>query len=117
MEEKFDFCGWATKNNLKCSDGRIIRIDENGRFKETIDSELNKCLNLEANIDQTGRALIQDAVMSMLDEGCIAMVPTETTENPEITKSYDILSMRVGKQILLICETWSPIATDFGINF
>ena len=73
------------------------RIDENGRFKETIDSELNKCLNLEANVDQTGRALIQDAVMSMLDEGCIAMVPTETTENPEITKSYDILSMRVGK--------------------
>ena len=73
------------------------RVDENGRFLETIDSGLNNCLSLEANVDQTGRAMIQDLVMSMLDEGCVAMVPTDTTENPEVTKSYDILSMRVGK--------------------
>ena len=58
---------------------------------------MNQCLNVEANIDQTGRAFIQDIVMSMLDEGCVAIVPTETTLNPKITKSYDILSMRTGK--------------------
>ena len=54
-------------------------------------------MNLEANIDQTGRAFIQDVVMSMLDEGCVAIVPVDTTKNPKITDSYDILSMRTGK--------------------
>jgi hypothetical protein len=73
------------------------RLDKNDRFIEIIDSNMNKCLNVEANIDQTGRAFIQDIVMSMLDEGCVAIVPTETTLNPKITKSYDILSMRTGK--------------------
>lgn len=75
------------------------KIDENGRFTEVIDSSLNKCLNLEANLDQTGRAFIQDVVMSMLDEGCVAIVPTETTLNPATTTSYNILSMRTGKII------------------
>lgn len=75
------------------------KIDENGRFTEVIDSSLNKCLNLEANLDQTGRAFIQDVVMSMLDEGCVAIVPTETTLDPSITTSYNILSMRTGKII------------------
>lgn len=74
-----------------------VRLDENGRFLETINSGLNDCLTVEANLDQTGRAFIQDAVISMLDEGCIAIVPTDTTLNPKITSSYDILSMRVGK--------------------
>lgn len=73
------------------------RLDENERFVSTIDSNLNRCLNLEANLDQTGRAFIQDVVMSMLDEGCVAIVPVDTTFNPEITGSYDILSMRTGK--------------------
>lgn len=73
------------------------RMDENDRFKGVINSNLNKCLNLEANIDQTGRSFIQDVVMSMLDEGCVAIVPVDTTFNPDITNSYDILSMRVGK--------------------
>lgn len=73
------------------------RLDKNDRFIEVIDSNMNQCLNVEANIDQTGRAFIQDIVMSMLDEGCVAIVPTETTLNPKITKSYDILSMRTGK--------------------
>ena len=73
------------------------RLDENNRFVETINSNLNKCLNVEANIDQTGRAFIQDVVMSMLDEGCVAIVPVDTTLDPKITSSYDILSMRVGK--------------------
>lgn len=75
------------------------RLDENGRFIETIDSGLNSCLNLEANIDQTGRAFIQDVVMSMLDEGCVAIVPVDTTENPDATDAYDILSLRTGKII------------------
>lgn len=76
---------------------RHCRLDENERFIEVIDSNLNKCLSLEANVDQTGRAFIQDAVMSMLDEGCVALVPVDTTINPEISGSYDILSMRTGK--------------------
>ena len=73
------------------------RLDDNGRFIEEIDSGLNNCLTVEANIDQTGRALKQDIIMSMLDEGFIAIVPVDTTFNPNITGSYDILSMRVGK--------------------
>ena len=73
------------------------KVDENGRFKETIKSSLNDCLNVEANIDQTGRAFIQDIVMSMLDEGSVAVVPVETTFNPKVTGAYDILSMRTGK--------------------
>ena len=74
-----------------------VRLDENGRYLETMDSGINRCLNEEANIDQTGRAFIQDVVMSMLDEGCVAIVPVDTTFNPNVTNSYDILSMRVGK--------------------
>lgn len=73
------------------------KLDENGRLVSTMDSKLNECLTLEANLDQTGRAFIQDAVMSMLDEGCVAIVPIETTLDPEVTASYDILSMRTAK--------------------
>lgn len=78
-------------------DIKHCRLDENGRYVEDIDSGLNNCLDLEANLDQTGRAFIQDVVMSMLDEGCVAIVPVDTTLNPKITNSYDILSMRTGK--------------------
>ena len=74
-----------------------VRLDKNERYLETIDSGINRCLNEEANIDQTGRAFIQDVVMSMLDEGCVAIVPVDTTFNPNITNSYDVQSMRVGK--------------------
>ena len=80
-------------------DIKHCRLDNNGRFIEEIDSGLNNCLGLEANIDQTGRAFIQDIVMSMLDEGCVEIVPVDTTLNPKITNSYDILSMRTGKII------------------
>ena len=73
------------------------RLDDNDRLIEVLNSGLNSCLNLEANVDQTGRAFIQDCVMSMLDEGCVAIIPIETTLDPTITKSYDILSMRTGK--------------------
>ena len=73
------------------------KVDNNGRFIETINSSLNKCLNLEANLDQTGRAFVQDIVMSMLDEGSVAIVPVETDISPSKTESYKILSMRTGK--------------------
>ena len=73
------------------------RLDEEGRFDSVIDSRLNNCLTLEANIDQTGRAFIQDVVMSMFDEGSVAIVPVETTFDPKITGGYDVLSMRTGK--------------------
>lgn len=73
------------------------RLDENGRFKEIIPSGLNTCLSLEANMDQTARAFIQDLVMSMLDEGCVAIVPVDTSFDPTITGSFDVLSMRTGK--------------------
>ena len=72
-------------------------LDDNGRFVEVVNSKLNNCLTLEANLDQTSRAFIQDLVMSMFDEGCVAIVPVDTTIDPKITTSYDILSMRSGK--------------------
>ena len=78
---------------------RHCKLDDNGRFVEDVKSGLNNCLNLEANIDQTGRAFIQDVVMSMFDEGCVVIVPVDTTLDPKITKSYDILSMRTAKII------------------
>lgn len=79
------------------------RIDDDGRYIEDIKSGLNNCLNLEANIDQTSRAFIQDIVMSLLDEGSVAIVPIDTSLNPKVTGSYDILSMRTAK----ILE-WKP---------
>lgn len=76
---------------------RHVKLDENRRYSSDIDSGLNKCLNLEANIDQTGRAFIQDVVMSMLDEGCVAIVPVDTSMDPTVSGSYSIDSMRTGK--------------------
>ena len=76
---------------------RHIRLDEDGGYLNTIESGLNNCLNLEANIDQTGRAFLQDVVLSMLDEGCVALVPTVTDVNPDYTDSYDIYEIRTGK--------------------
>lgn len=76
-----------------------VRLDQNGRYVETINSGLNYIFSTEANIDQTGRELIQDIVLSMFDEGVVALVPTDTTLNPKVTGSYDILTMRTGKII------------------
>lgn len=76
---------------------RHVRLDDNGRYSEDIKSKLNNCLSLEANLDQTGRAFVQDVVMSLLDEGCVAIVPIDTTINPRVTGSYDIETMRTGK--------------------
>lgn len=80
-------------------DIRHCRIDENGRYKEDVDSDLNTCLTLEANIDQSHRAFRQDVVMSMFDEGAIAIVPIEAKGDPTIGTSFDIRSMRVAKII------------------
>lgn len=79
------------------------RLDENHTFMEEIDSKLNRVLNISANIDQTGRALVQDIAMSMFDEGCVAVVPTDTDINPNYDNSYDILELRVGKIV-----EWRP---------
>lgn len=76
-----------------------VRLDENGRYLEEIPSGLNNCLTVNANIDQTSRAFIQDIVMSMFDEGCVAIVPIDTTMDPRMSGAYDIKSMRVGKII------------------
>lgn len=92
-------------------DFRHVRLDENGNYKETIDSRLNNCLSVEANVDQTGRSLIQDAVMSMFDEGCIAIVPVDAELNPSRTEIQEakIYSMRVGKIV-----EWYP--TSIKVN-
>lgn len=74
-----------------------VKVDENDRFSEEVKDGLNECLTVESNIDQTGRAFIQDIVMSMLDEGCVAVVPIDTTINPKVSNSYDIQTMRTGK--------------------
>lgn len=74
-----------------------VMTDKDERFLNKIDSNFNKCLNLSANLDQTGRAFRQDLIESMLDEGVVAIVPTDTTLDPKITKSYDILKMRTAK--------------------
>lgn len=84
-------------------DFRHVRLDQNGRFTETVNDGLNTCLTTEANIDQTGRVFIQDAVMSMFDEGVVALVPIETTLNPDKTGSYDITNIRTGKIV-----QWMP---------
>lgn len=76
---------------------RHVRLDSNDRFISYIDSGLDKCLTVEANLDQTGRSFIQDVVMSMLDEGSVAIVPVDTTLDPHISGGYDISSMRTGK--------------------
>ena len=86
------------------------QLDENGRFESIIQSGLNTCLTLDANLDQTGRAFIQDVVMSMLDEGCIAIVPIETTINPAVSGSYDVNSMRTGKIV-----KWHPAHVEVEV--
>ena len=74
-----------------------VRLDGSDRFKEVIESGLNNCLTVEANVDQTGRAFMQDIVMSMLDEGCVAIIPVDTNFDPEKTGGIDIETMRTGK--------------------
>ena len=84
--------------SVDCSDVSIkhVRLDDNDRYLETMDSSLNNCLTLEANKDQTAKAFLQDIVQSLLDEGCVAIIPVDTNINPKIG-SFDIETMRVGK--------------------
>ena len=80
-----------------------VRLDKNKRYVEEMKSDLNSCLTLEANLDQSGKNLIQDAVTSMFDEGCVAIVPVDTTINPTLSGGYEIQSLRTAKVI-----EWSP---------
>lgn len=82
--------------DVSAIDIKHVKLDDNGKFSETIDSGLNYCINTEANIDQTGRAFIQDVVISMLDEGSVAVVPVDSISS---VRGNDILSMRTGKII------------------
>lgn len=82
---------------------RHVQLDKDGRYEKDKDSSLNNCLTVEANIDQTGRAFVQDIVMSMLDEGCVAIVPIDTDVNPMDKSSYSIETMRTGKIV-----SWYP---------
>ena len=84
-------------------DFQHVKLDQNGRYLDTINDSFNQCLTIEANKDQTGRAFIQDVVMSMFDEGVVAIVPTETSINPLKSSAYDILSLRTAKVI-----SWFP---------
>ena len=83
--------------DVAAMDVNHVRTDQNGRFTEIITSGLNEALTVSANIDQTGRALMQDIAMSLFDEGCVAIVPVDTTFNPLIANSYDIQTLRTGK--------------------
>ena len=76
---------------------RHVKVNADGQYQETLKSGLNRCLNLEANIDQTGRELIIDVVLSMFDEGCVAIVPVETSVSIKDTNSFDILQLRTGR--------------------
>lgn len=76
-----------------------VQLDADDRFIGVVKSGLNECLTLQANIDQTARAFIQDVVMSLFDEGCVAIVATETTKDPRLTDAYDVLSMRTGRVV------------------
>lgn len=80
-----------------------VKLDENGRYIATVPDGLHNCLTVEANIDQTSRAFIQDVVLSMFDDGYVAIVPVDTTIDPTVSSSYDVQSMRVGKVM-----QWSP---------
>ena len=84
-------------------DIKHVRLDQNGVFKEVLQTGLNECLSIDANIDQTGRALIFDTVVSMFDEGCIAVVPVDTSMDITKTGAFDVLSMRTGK-----IKQWRP---------
>ena len=91
-------------------DIKHCRVDKNGRYTEDVQSGLNDCLTLEANIDQTNRAFIQDVVMSMFDEGAVAIVPVDTVSDPTVSGSFDVLTMRTGKII-----EWSPTSVKVNV--
>ena len=83
--------------DVSALDIKHCKLDNNKRYAEDMDTKLNRCLTLEANLDQTSRAFIQDVVMSMLDEGCVAIIPVDTVTTPKVSGAYDIVTMRTGK--------------------
>ena len=91
-------------------DIKHCRVDKNGRYTEDVQSGLNDCLTLEANIDQTNRAFIQDVVMSMFDEGAVAIVPVDTVSDPTVSGSFDVLTMRTGKIV-----EWLPTSVKINV--
>lgn len=105
MNERSIIAALYNRIAIDCAsiDIRHVKVDNNGKFTSIIDSGLDRCFTISANLDQTGRALVQDLVMSMCDEGCVALVPVETTLNPNVTGSYDITNLRVAKII-----EWRP---------
>ncbi len=86
------------------------RLDDDGRFKEILNTSLNECLTIEANLDQSYRAFVQDIVMTMLDEGCVAVVPVDTATNPNESESFEIFSMRAGRIV-----NWYPSAVRVSL--
>lgn len=104
----------AIKNRIAVDCAAIdihhVRLDDDGRYLRDEDSYFNDCLNVAANIDQTGRAFRQDVFMSLLDEGSIAIVPVETEGNPLVSESYDICSMRVGRIV-----EWKPLSVKVSV--
>lgn len=89
-----------------------VRVDQNGRYKETIKSGTNSVFSLEANADQTGRAFVQDIVQSMFDEGVVAVIPVDTNLNPIQTGGFDVLTARVGRitqwrPAHIVCEVYN----------
>ena len=80
-------------------DIKHVKVDEDDRYISDYSSTLNDCLNVEANIDQTGRAFRQEVVMNMLEDGVVAIVPIDTSSNPKLSSSYDILSLRTGRVV------------------
>lgn len=105
MNERSIIAALYNRIAIDCAsiDIRHVKVDNNGKFTSIIDSGLDRCFTISANLDQTGRALVQDLVISMCDEGCVALVPVETTLNPNVTGSYDITNLRVAKII-----EWRP---------
>lgn len=97
--EKTTIAAIYNQISIDCSeiDVKHVQTDVNGRFTSTMDSSLEHCLSLDANVDQTGRALVQDAVLTLLDEGCVAIVITEADINPSRSDSAQIRSLRVGR--------------------
>ena len=97
--EKSVVGGIYTRIAVDCSSIiiRHVKLDDNDRYHENFEDDLDSCLCLEANKDQSSKAFIRDVVISLFDEGCVAIVPIDTTDNPEFTDAYDIQTMRVGK--------------------
>ena len=96
--------------DISAMDIKHVKLDDQDRYLSDIDSFFNECLTVSANLDQTGRAFIQDLVLSLFDEGCVAVVPIETTLNPRVSNTFDIKNLRVGRII-----EWRPSEVKINV--